>query len=68
VIIHKFDVERVAFFPHETDAPLIVDPNAMLPLSVAFQLFQPVARRTDQIPQLPRGVDHLEFCGEQRAR
>jgi hypothetical protein len=48
--------------PAETDAPLPVDTNGMLPATIAFQCFQPVARRRAQIIQTGRCVHHIELA------
>jgi len=54
VVVGDFDVVGIAGFPSETDAVLVVNPNAELPFPVAFQGFQPVARRCLQIVQFGR--------------
>src|SRR3569833_3323100 len=47
LIVH--DLDRLgAVVPSETDAPLVVDPDAVLARAVALQRLQPVARRTPQ--------------------
>src|SRR5690606_19179933 len=51
VIIHDLDVDRVTVLPAETNAPLVVHADAVLPGAVAFQSLQPVARRCPQIEQ-----------------
>src|SRR5436190_1952801 len=48
--------------PAETDSPLPVDTNGMLPATTAFQCFQPVARRRAQIIQTGRCVHHIELA------
>jgi hypothetical protein len=40
--------------PSKTDPPLLVDPDAVLPASIALQGFEPIARRHPQIAQRPR--------------
>jgi len=49
VVIHDFDLVRVALAPHETNAPLVVDPNTVLAFSFPAQPFQPIPRRRGQI-------------------
>jgi hypothetical protein len=44
VIIDDFDVVRAVFVPRETDAPLAIDPDAVLPTSVADQCLKMIAR------------------------
>lgn len=44
MVINDFYVNRSlrAAWPLEADAPLIIDPNAVLPLTVAIQCFQSI--------------------------
>ncbi len=53
MIIHDLDVFRAigARRPLETEAPLLVDPNAVLAFPVAGQSLQMVPRELCQIPQ-----------------
>ena len=44
-VIHYFHVVRVACFPDKANAPLVIDSNAVLPLPVAREFLQSVARR-----------------------
>src|SRR5437667_11504367 len=48
--------------PAETDTPLPVDANGILPATVAFQRFQPITRRREQIIQAGRCVHHIELA------
>jgi len=45
MIIHDFNELGTAIVPLETDAPLIIDPDAVLTATIALQRFQPIARR-----------------------
>jgi hypothetical protein len=54
MIIDNFDILRSAVDPNETDAPLLVDADTVLPLAIAPERFQPVSRGKRQIFQ-PRG-------------
>jgi hypothetical protein len=54
VIIDDFHFITMAFTPNKTDAPLIVDPNRMLPFPIASQCFQLISRRRRQ---------DVQFCG-----
>ena len=56
VIVHDFNVVSVAVSPHETETPLIVNPNAVLPRSVAMQCFQAIAGRSCQVAQFDGAV------------
>jgi len=40
----------------EAQPPLIVDPNAILPSSVAMQRFQSVSRRSGQVAHFRRTI------------
>jgi len=65
VIIHYLDIVCVPFAPEEADTPLVIDPDAVLSLSVAMQGFQAISRRRHQVtqfrgavqlPKLPAGI------------
>jgi hypothetical protein len=43
VIINDLDIVSVAVSPHETHPPLIIDTDAVLALTVAAKLLQPIA-------------------------
>lgn len=49
VIVNNLDVPGIAITPVETNAPLRVDANAMLPKPVPAKNFQPVAGRDPQV-------------------
>jgi hypothetical protein len=51
MIIDDLDVFRRSFPPEETDSPLIVDSDAVLPLPVAAQGPEPVSWDRTQIGQ-----------------
>jgi hypothetical protein len=61
VIVHDFHVVSVTLSPHEAETPLLVDPNAVLPLSAAMQCFQAIAGRSCQIAQFGGAVQLPEF-------
>ena len=54
MVIYNLDVVGISITPHEADAPLIVDANAVLSLSVALERFQMITRRGREVAQ---------FCG-----
>ena len=56
MIVHDLDVVRIAVSPHETKTPLIVDSDAVLPLSLAMQDLQTVAGGSRQVPQLGSAI------------
>ena len=45
MIVHDFDVNGTDARPHKADAPLVIDTNTVLTLSVIFQGLKAVARR-----------------------
>jgi hypothetical protein len=51
VVIHYFDVVRAVIRPGKADAPLEVNPYAVLPGSVAGEWFQAIAPLKRQVKQ-----------------
>jgi len=43
---------RIAILPAKTDAPLFIDPDAVLPGSIAGQLFQAISRNGSKVFKL----------------
>ena len=58
MIIDDLNFVSIPVAPNEAKTPLIVNPDTVLPLSLAAQGFQAVARRRCQIAQL-RGAIQL---------
>ena len=56
-IVDYLDLPSVAITPDETDPPLLVDANAMLPKPVAAKGLQTVAGRYPQIVETASRVD-----------
>lgn len=54
--------------PDETQAPLIVDPDAVLAFSIAAQCFQPIAGRYTEIRERRCGVQHVELAQSNRPK
>ena len=42
VIVYDLDICRVTLFPIETDTPLVIDANAMLPLAITCKFLQAI--------------------------
>ena len=61
MIIDDFDVVGVPVGPSEADAPLIIDPNAVLAGSISAQLFQAIAGWDTKIVQYCGCVDQGEL-------
>jgi len=49
MVVADFYVFCVTVFPYKTDAPLVVDTNAVLARSSAPQRFEPITRRNPQV-------------------
>jgi len=49
VVIHDLDVLGTVVSPGEADTPLIIDPDAVLPDSIAPQRLQTIARRHSEL-------------------
>jgi hypothetical protein len=62
VIIDNLDIMRVTIAPLKTDAPLIVDADAPLPLTVGMKLFKPIRRRHSQIRESRRAIQHSQLA------
>lgn len=62
VVVGDLYIVGIAAFPSETDSILVIDPDAELPIPVAFQGLQSVARRGSQVVQLDRGLEIIQFA------
>lgn len=58
VVVDDFDGFRAGVGPLKTNPILLVDPDAMLTLSVAFERFQAVSRRN---PQILKSFDRVQL-------
>lgn len=54
MVIHNFHVVGISVVPAKTNAPLVVDSDAVLASAIAFQRFEPISRRRQQLSN---------FCG-----
>ena len=61
MVIGDLDLVGVAFAPDEAHAVLIIHPDAVVPVAIATQRLQPVARRHAEIVQRTCRVDLSEF-------
>jgi hypothetical protein len=52
VVIDDFDPLCKPILPDKAEAPLVVDPNAVLPRATPARRLEPVPRRSGQVPQL----------------
>ena len=58
MVVADFDIVCTSLVPAETDAPLVIDTDGILPGTVAGKFFEPVARRAAQIADLGGGMEH----------
>src|SRR5699024_5670880 len=61
VVGDEFDIVRTSISPDETETPLRVHADAVLPASVADQTLQPVARRDPEILDILRRMDQFQL-------
>src|SRR5262245_35050341 len=63
VVVNDFDGggASVALSPFETDAPLIIDADAVLPLSISAQCFEPVTGQRGEISQRRRRLETVQL-------
>jgi len=62
VVVHHFDLLRVAVLPHEADPILIVDPYAVLSTSVSAEGLEVVAWERAQVVQSVRCVQLYQLA------
>ena len=56
MVIDDFDIRRVPFQPAKAHPELVVDPDAMLALTIGSKSFEPVTRRRSQVLKRSRGI------------
>lgn len=61
MIVHDFHIVST-IFPNETDPPLIIDADGVLPGPITGQCFQMIAGRAFQIVQAMRSIEHIKFA------
>src|SRR5262245_42324780 len=61
MVVDDFHAPGVAIGPSETDSPLSVDPDAVLPSPVALQRFQLIRRRDRQVLEISSGMQLLQL-------
>ena len=49
MIVYNFHLLGIASIPDKNNTPLLINSDAVIILIIAFQFFQPVARRHSQI-------------------
>jgi hypothetical protein len=61
MVVDNLNVKRIGVKPAKADAPLVVDPNTMLPSPIACQGFQMIARNRTQVRQGRRRVNLVQL-------
>jgi hypothetical protein len=61
VIIRYLDLIGIPVSPLETEPPLIVDPDTVLPCAIPGKLLQPIRRRDPQIIYIQGVIQHAHF-------
>ena len=61
MVVNNFDIVRIAATPLETNTPLAIDADAVLPLPIAFKRFQFVPGWNLQILQPHGSVQHAQL-------
>ena len=60
VVIHDFDLVWTILTPHETQAPLVIDADAVLSLPITTQTLQTVSRYRGQVSQRGCSIETLQ--------
>jgi hypothetical protein len=68
MIIDDFDVLSAGISPSETHPELIVDPNAVLSLPIAFKGFQTIPGRYAKVLQPPRDFQLPKLAARHRGK
>ena len=63
MIITDAHVRRPRLGPPEIDAPLVVDPDAMIASEIAMQCFKAIIRWRHEILESADGVHHIQLAG-----
>ncbi len=61
MVIDNLHFVGFAVAPHEADPPLLIDPNAVLPCSVASKLLKLVPWEHREMIQPTGSIQHLQF-------
>jgi hypothetical protein len=62
VVVGDLDVSLASGCPGETDAPLVIGADVVLPFAVAMQLLEAIARRDSQVVDYLGGVENQELA------
>jgi hypothetical protein len=61
MIVHYFDLKRVATTPKKANPPLIVNADTPLPFASARKFFQSICRRNSKIGDIRCAVQHAQL-------
>lgn len=61
MVVHDLHLKCVGVNPSETDSPLVVDPNTVLPHAIPSQQLQPITCNRRQVSQTRRRVNLVEL-------
>jgi hypothetical protein len=61
MIIDNLNIVGIFILPSETDSPLIVNTNAVLPFSIPGQSFKLVGRRDSKVLDCRTAIQHPEL-------
>lgn len=64
MIVDDLDIMHIFSIPTKTNAPLVVDSDAMLSLTISRQCFQPISRKDPQVAQFTDLIElnELSVC------
>jgi hypothetical protein len=61
MVVDDPDIAWSSIIPGKADAPLVVDPDTVLPEPIALEGFQPIPRRYAQVSQLASTVHQAKL-------
>ena len=61
IVVNDLNAFWAVHAPAKTNSPLLVYANAVLASPITFQRFKPIRRRCQQVPQIRRIIQHLQF-------
>jgi hypothetical protein len=62
MVVNDLYIVRIPSFPDKTDAPLIIDSNAMLMRSISLQFLQAIGWRDPQCIEFACGRQYFKFA------
>jgi len=62
MVVNNFDFVGVSNAPYKANAPLIVDADAVLPLSIPFQALAAASRQCRKRSDIHSGIEDVQFA------